>query len=316
MKRDLGRDLIEGLRDSTNVEFVENLNLTIFSLVDEAFKALSQKSSFIQADKVYFMPVNEVSTHAMTSQSVYSYFLGVANTEIELNSLDKKHYLKNLWKRFKRAWTLARKKKRKKKKVEVEQIALVTKEKYTIDDLRSDIVLNISKFLTDTSIVYEYYDHISIIGKEDFGSNIKIDIYIAMYDEKNAIFKLYDNKKNRYYNVSFSERFRNVKIKSEECENFINMIKIYNSLFAKAYSKVPNQILIESLLFNCPNALFEKDLYQTFLNVSNYIRMTDADAMRSICDNSKSIFKEKLIVDVGAQVEFMKLIRLLDAYKI
>ena len=95
MKRDLGRDLIEGLRDSTNVEFVENLNLTIFSLVDEAFKALSQKSSFIQADKVYFMPVNEVSTHAMTSQSVYSYFLGVANTEIELNSLDKTHYLKN-----------------------------------------------------------------------------------------------------------------------------------------------------------------------------------------------------------------------------
>ena len=155
-----------------------------------------------------------------------------------------------------------------------------------------------------------------VVGKEDFGTNVKINIYITMYDEKNGVFKMYNGRKNRYYDVDLNERFKNLANKMESCENFVNMIKIYNSIYSRAYSKVPNQILIESLVYKCPAVLFEHDVYQTFLNVSNYIRMIDVDALRSICDNTKSIFKEKLIIDAGAQVEFAKLIRVLDSYKI
>ncbi len=317
MKRNLSKDLIEGLRDSTNVEFVDNLNYTIFALVDQTLKELSSKSSFIQPDKAYFTPVNEIYLHAMTSQSEFTYFLGIANTEIELNSLDKKHYFKNLWKRFVRAWKMSRKKKKKKrKKQDVEPTATVTKDKYTIDELKNDFVYYLSNLISTSSIIYEYEDHISIIGKEDFGTNVRINIYITMYDEKNGIFKMYNERKNRYYDVDLNERFKNLNNKIENCENFVNIIKIFNSLYARVYNKVPNQILIESLVFNCPDILFEHDVYQTFLNVSNYIRMTDTDAIRSICNNSKSIFKEKLIIDAGAQVEFARLIRVLDTYKI
>lgn len=316
MKRDLSKDLIEGLRDSTNLEFVNNLNFTVFSLVDQALKDLSNKSSFIQPEKAYFMPVNEIYTGATTSQSAYAYFLGIANTEIELNSTDKKHFFKNFWKRIVRAWKMSKKKKKKKKKIEERSLTVVTKEKYTIDDLRNDFVYYLSNLISTSSIIYEYEDHIMVVGKEDFGTNVKINIYITMYDEKNGVFKMYNGRKNRYYDVDLNERFKNLANKMERCENFVNMIKIYNSIYSRAYSKVPNQILIESLVYNCPAVLFEHDVYQTFLNVSNYIRMIDVDALRSICDNTKSIFKEKLIIDAGAQVEFAKLIRVLDSYKI
>ena len=316
MKRDLSKDLIEGLRDSTNLEFVNNLNFTVFSLVDQALKDLSNKSSFIQPEKAYFMPVNEIYTGATTSQSAYAYFLGIANTEIELNSTDKKHFFKNFWKRIVRAWKMSKKKKKKRKKIEERTLTVVTKEKYTIDDLRNDFVYYLSNLISTSSIIYEYEDHIMVVGKEDFGTNVKINIYITMYDEKNGVFKMYNGRKNRYYDVDLNERFKNLANKMESCENFVNMIKIYNSIYSRAYSKVPNQILIESLVYNCPAVLFEHDVYQTFLNVSNYIRMIDVDALRSICDNTKSIFKEKLIIDAGAQVEFAKLIRVLDSYKI
>lgn len=316
MKRDLSKDLIEGLRDSTNLEFVNNLNFTVFSLVDQALKDLSNKSSFIQPEKACFMPVNEIYTGATTSQSAYAYFLGIANTEIELNSTDKKHLFKNFWKRIVRAWKMSKKKKKKKKKIEERSLTVVTKEKYTIDDLKNDFVFYLSNLISTSSIIYEYEDHIMVVGKEDFGTNVKINIYITMYDEKNGVFKMYNGRKNRYYDVDLNERFKNLANKMESCENFVNMIKIYNSIYSRAYSKVPNQILIESLVYNCPAVLFEHDVYQTFLNVSNYIRMIDVDALRSICDNTKSIFKEKLIIDAGAQVEFAKLIRVLDSYKI
>ncbi len=317
MKRDLNKDLIEGLRDSTNVEFVDNLNYATFALVNQALIDLSNKSSYIQPEKAYLTPVNEIYLHAMTSQSEYTYFLGIANTEIELNSLDKKHYFKNLWKRFVRAFKMSRKKKKKKRKdKEITPTVSVTKEKYTIDELKNDFIYYLSNLISTSSIIYEYEDHISIIGKEEFGTNVKINIYITMYDEKNGIFKMYNARKNRYYEVDLNERFKNLDKKINSCENFVNVVKIYNSLYSKAYNKVPNQILIESLVFNCPDILFEHDVYQTFLNVSNYIRMTDTDALRSICNNSKSVFKEKLIVDAGAQVEFARLLRVLDNYKI
>ena len=296
---------------------MDNLNYATFALVNQALIDLSNKSSYIQPEKAYLTPVNEIYLHAMTSQSEYTYFLGIANTEIELNSLDKKHYFKNLWKRFVRAFKMSRKKKKKKRKdKEITPTVSVTKEKYTIDELKNDFIYYLSNLISTSSIIYEYEDHISIIGKEEFGTNVKINIYITMYDEKNGIFKMYNARKNRYYEVDLNERFKNLDKKINSCENFVNVVKIYNSLYSKAYNKVPNQILIESLVFNCPDILFEHDVYQTFLNVSNYIRMTDTDALRSICNNSKSVFKEKLIVDAGAQVEFARLLRVLDNYKI
>ena len=320
MKFDLNKDLIEGLRDSTNDESISRLNGIVSGLITEVMEELSAKSSFIQLDKVILEPVNEIYLGAICACSEYTYFLGVANKEIELNSLDKKHYIKNLWKRFVNAWRVSRSKTQKKKKnVAYENSAPNIRNitKYTIDDLKSDVVRHLANFVTPSTIIYEYYDHISILGKEDFGSNVKINIYICMYDEKNEVYKLYNNAKNRFFDIDFKQRFNNLNSKIQDCgNNFINMVKVFNSLFSKAYNKVPNQILIESLLFACPNKLYKDDLYETFINIANFIRLNDVTAIRSICDNSKSIFKDKLILGSNGQIDFSRFIKLLDSYKI
>ena len=320
MKYNLNKELIEGLRDSTNNEFVENINNLVYYLVTESMKELAVKSSFIQIDKISLIPVNEIYLGAVCSNSEYTYFLGIPNKEIELNSLEKKHFFKNLWNRFVRAWRISRNKpKRKKKKNDEEDVNLPTRtlSKYTIDDLKTDIVNQLSNFVTPTTIIYEYEDHISIIGREDLGSNVKVNIYVCLYDDKNDVYKLYNGRKNKFYDIDLKQRFKNLNKKYETCgENFVDMVRIYNSLYSKAFNKIPNQILIESLLCACPDSLYSNDLYQTFINISNYIRLVDVSAIRSIYDNTKSIFKEKLIVDVNAQVDFSRLIKLLDLYKI
>lgn len=318
MKYDLNKDLIEGLHDSTNQEYVDKLNNLVYALVGDVIASLSDKSSFIQEDKVVLVPANELYLQALCSQSEYTYFLGVSNKEIELNSTDKKHFFKNLWKRFKRAWRVTRRKRKKKKKDdEMYDVESTNITKYNIDDLRHDIIFYLSNKVTATSVIYDYEDYISIIGKEDFGSNVKINIYVCMYDDKAEVFKMYNYRKNKFFDVDFNERFRNLDAKVGRCgQSFINLVQVYNSLYAKAYNKVPNQILIESLLFACPDILFTDDLYQTFINVSNYIRMTDVSSIRSICNNDKSIFQEKLITLKSAQIDFSKLIKLLDRYKV
>ncbi len=318
MKFNLSKDLIEGLRDSTNEDSIARLNNLVSELMGQVMEDLSSKSSFIQPDKVILEPVNEIYLGAISACSEYTYFLGVANKEIELNSLDKKHYIKNLWKRFVRAWKVSRaKKKRKKDKTEnsVEPIRNIAK--YTIDDLKSDVVYYLSNYVTSSTIIYEYYDHISILGKEDFGTNVKINIYICMYDDKNEVYKLYNNAKNRFMEIDFKQRFKNLNTKIQDCgDSFVNMVKVFNSLFSKAFNKVPNQIMIESLLFACPNVLFKDDLYETFINIANFIRLNDVTAIRSICDNSKTVFKDKLVLESNGQVDFSRLIKLLDNYKI
>lgn len=318
MKYDLNKELIEGLRDSVNNEFVQNVNNLVYELVNQAVNELCLKSSFLQPEKIRFEPVNEVFLGALCSNSEYTYFLGIPNKEIELNSVEKKNYFKNLWNRFVKAWRVTRNKLRRRRKKDMQtENTMIRRTKYTIGDLKKDIVLNLADFLMPSTIIYDYDNHLSIIGREDFGPNVKINIYVCLFDETNEIYKLYNSKKNRFYEIDMKQRFKNLNKKFENCgENFINIVRVYNSLFSKAFNKIPNQILIESLVCACPDVLFTKDLYQTFINVSNYIRLTDASAIRSICDNTKSIFKEKLILSSNAQIDYTRLMKLLDLYKI
>ena len=67
MKYDLNKDLIEGLHDSTNQEYVDKLNNLVYALVGDVIASLSDKSSFIQEDKVVLVPANELYLQALCS---------------------------------------------------------------------------------------------------------------------------------------------------------------------------------------------------------------------------------------------------------
>lgn len=318
MKSALNRGLIESLNESTNKIFAENVNNLVYSIVSQAMEDISIKSPFIQVEKCNLIPVNEIYLGAFCQLSEYDYFLGVENAQIEFNSKVKKNYWGYIWREFKASWRIGRKKKYKKKKAEVENTKTpLTIERYKLSDLKHDLMFKIANYVTETSMVYEYPQKLSIVGSDDFGTGVRINIYVTIFDSKTGTFKLYKENKNHFIEVNFGSRYENLDLKKEECgEIFVDIARIFNTLFSKAYNKIPNQILLESLLFDCPNILFEKDdIYKTFLNIANYIRIKNPDSFMSICDQSKTIFKEPLIIGNNSQVDFGKIINMLDRFK-
>lgn len=314
MKNLLNRELIEGLNESSNQEFLKKVNDIVFGLVSSAIEDISEKSPFIRGDKCVLVPANEVYLGAFSQLSEYDYFLGIENAQIQMNSKLKKNYLKYIWREFKAAWRLGKKKYKKRKK---DAIPVAEVDKYKISDFRHDLVMKIAERVSESSLIYEFSKHISLIGSEDFGTNVKINIYVCCYEAQSQTFKMFVERKNKFFDIKFGKRFEHLDFKLKTCGNmFVDMVKIFNALYSKRYSRVPNQILIESLLFACPALLFDKkDVYKTFINVANYIRLLDPKSFASICDPSKSIFDEPLIVKSNQQIEFGKIIAMLDDFK-
>ncbi len=313
MKNQLNKRLIEDLNESSNKEFIEKINEQVFSLVSATMEDLSKKSPFIRTEKCVLQAVNEAYLGTITQLSEFAYFLGIENPQIEMNTKEIKNYLKFLWREFKANFRLGKKKYKKQKQTKsVQPIS-----KYKLSDAISDFVQIISEYLSETSIVYQYFNHVEIIGKDDFGTGVRIKIYFCCYESHTGEFKLYQERKNKFLTISFRSRFQNLNEKIENCGTmFVDMVKIFNAIYSKTFNKIPNQILLESLIFNCPNSLFEQgNLYNTFVNVSNYIRTANPNTFVSICDPNKTIFQEELIFKANQQIEFSKIINMLNEFK-
>ncbi len=320
MKTQLNRELVESLSNSNNQEFINKVGDFVNVLLTNAIAEVAQRSAFVSLDKCVLIPVNEIYLGAVSQLSEYDYFLGIDNVQIELNSKTRKNFWKNVWREFRASWRIGRKKYKRQKKQKKEQLeqmrSLDTIEKYKLSDFRSDVAQWASMYLSESSIITEYPRYISFVGKDDFGTNVKVNVFVCIYDHTKNQFKLYNEMKNRYTIVDFGNRFENLDYKVRECgDMFVNMLKIFNALFVKAYNRIPNQILVESLLFNCPNRLFDKsDVFMSFVNVANYIRLANPRSIISICDPSKTIFQEKLITGTNSQVDFTKIINMLDRF--
>ncbi|MGN1200807.1 MAG: hypothetical protein ACI4R8_00890 [Candidatus Caccovivens sp.] len=309
----LNRELIEGLNEGSNSEFAGYLNEVVENLFAQVISDVSTKSPFIRTDKCVLLPVGENYSGAICQLSEYSYILAIENPQMEHNSKLKKNWWKLVWREFRASWRIGRKKKYKKQKSEP---TLETLEKYKISDFRHDVVMNLANYLSESSIIHEYSNSLSVIGKEDFGSNVKINVLICMIDATSGNLKIFKENKNKFYSFSFGNRYRNLEQKKREIgSQFVELIKLFNVVYSKKYDKIPNQILIESLVYNCPKILFDKnDLFKTFVNVVNYVRLKNPKSITSICDEGKNIFEEPLIIDKNSQIEYSKVISMLDNF--
>lgn len=313
MKSQLDRELIERLNESTNPEFIKRINQTVFNLVEQVVEDISLKSPFVTLKQCVLIPANEVYLGSFCQLSEYSYILAIDNNQMETNTKLKSNWWKFVWREFRASWRLGKKKYKKKKN---KQPTLDTLERYTLGDFRHDVVATMCNYLQESSIVYEFKNYITLNGKDDFGTGVRINIYFSCYDISTGNILFFKENKNKFQILNFGKRFVNLEEKKANCgEIFVSMVKIFNSIYSKAYNKIPNQILIESLLFNCPNNLFIKnDLYQTFVNISNFIRFKNPKNFKSICDESKTIFEEPLIVLANQQFNFGKVINMLDKF--
>ena len=311
----LSRELVESLNDSSKQEYAVKLNDFVARLVTSAIRDIEEKSPFIKLDKCVFTPVDEVYLGSFCQLSEYNYYLGIDNPEIAFNSTKKRNWWKYVWKQFKSAWRLRRKKRRRKK--DPPEPKPITFEKYKITDFKNDLMMKMAPYLQETTMLYDFPDHVSLYGPDDFGTGVKVNIFVCYFESETRTLKLYRESKNKFVDIHFQNRFNNLDKKIEWVGGmFINMAKLLNQTFAKFYGYVPSQVIIESLLYACPNNMFIKDdVYKSFVNIANYIRFKDPKTIVSICDETTPFLKDNLVLLTGSSTDYSKLVKMLDTFK-
>ncbi len=297
----ISKDIINNIANQENKKFVKNINKLIMQLVNDSMQDLSNSISFISAKNVVLQPINELVSGAFIDASNFVYLLGIENIQLELNTAKKMSFLRNLKERFKYAWQnrkliyKRRKKHRKKSKKELEKIEEkkeVDFNNYTIYSLAEDLQNSIVNYLSETSMVYLNGNLLQIIGKDDFGSNTKIFIYVVSYDGTN--YKYYAGKKKGYININVNGRVDKLSSKMQTAgENFIKILKILNTLYYNTNGYMCNQIFMESILCSVPEDLFfGLDIYNVFVKIINYLSITSFKNIKSINNYDLTIFND------------------------
>ena len=178
--------------------------------------------------------------------------------------------------------------------------------KYNMDTLKVDLQKAFAKNLSQTSLVYNYDRFLKVIGRDDFGIKTQIFIYPCIWHDTDFMFFI--NRKKGFYKINFDTRAKLLDEKSEQVGDiFTQMVMVFNSLFRATlqYGALPNELFLESLLYNTPNELFKgKDLYEVFLKIVNYLNLTDVSKFKSIVNPNLTVIEDK--ATKNNQVAFLK----------
>ncbi len=312
----ISKQLIESIAEMDNSEFVNDVEEKINSLVYLAVDDMSKSIPYVDVDRCVLQPVNEIFNGAITPESEFVYFLGFSSPQIEMNCLQYNDFWKKLKDRLLYAWNESKKSKKKKSRKKIEEAPKETvyefnDTRYNLEMLKADLQKAFVKNLTMTSIVYNYDNFIRIIGRDEFGIRTQIIIYPCLIEGNN--FKFFINRKKGFYSINFEKRTELFIDKTSRVGDvFVKMIKIFNTLFrnsARTYI-MPNQIFIESLLYNTPDELFDgENIYDTFIKIVNFLNMTDINDFKSILDPNLTISQDK--TTKNNQMIFLRFLRTL-----
>jgi len=316
------KQIIEKIAKKDNSEFVRNINDKVNEVMSLAIENLAKKVSYISIDNVVMQPINEVFNNAFVDGSNYVYLLGIENAQLEMNTVKKESFWKRLKKKLIFVWKnrKAYKKKKRKRKKKKEQEETKTKNKeinlatYTIFDLAEDLQNSICNYMSETSLIYLDRNCIQIVGKEDLGSNVKVYIYLVSTEDE--IFKYFISSKKGYLNINLPNRYNFLGEKQSLVgDNFTKMLKIINSLYFNVNGYVPNQIFVESVLYSCPDELFEgEDIHKVYLKIINFLSLKTIRHIKSINEPTKTIHEDKVCGNCG--IGFNKMLEELGKEKI
>ena len=288
------KGMINSIANKDNSKYVDTINDKVNNLFANAIERLSSQISYISLDSSILQPINELLSGAMNDNSQFSYFLAIDNPQLELNTLNKTNFWNNFKNRLKFAWENRRKRKKKKKKKNEDPSKAVSFDfdptKYSIYDLTKDLQDTLIQYLSETSIVYARDNKLQIVGKEDFGSNVVINIDIVTNNE--MLFKYFNGKK-KFIEIDMQNRFdslnQNIELKGE---NFVKMIRIFNLLYFNANKTFANQVFMESILNYCPKELFEGEIYSCFIKIINYLSIKSLKEIKSVNNPNKTVLTD------------------------
>lgn len=320
----ISKQLIEMIANKDNSTFVKNINEKVNELLAISIENLSNKIPYISLENVVLQPINETFNNAFIDGSNYIYLLGVENAQLEINTVKKEGFWKDLRKKFVYFWKnrksfKKKKRRRRKQKEELKtaqtvDLSKIDQSKYTIFDLSEDLQQSMSNYLSETSMIYLDRSSLQIVGKDDFGPNVKISVYLVSME--NQIFKYFLNHKKGFIDINLPNRYNFLGEKQNLIgENFTKMLKIFNSLYLNINGYIPNQIYVESVLCSCPEDLYEgDDIYKVYLKIVNFLALKTIRNIKSINEPSKTINEDSVCGHCG--IGFNKMLEELGKEKL
>lgn len=247
-----------------------------------------------------FVVVGDFLTSTFTQNSEIDIFIAFKSPQLELNSIKLSNdKLKRFWLRLKKAYILTRqerksRRRRRRKREKEEKIVEIPSNKYTMLDLKKQLMQYLSRALTADATIYPNQNGFKIVSRNQIG--IDINVYPAIKTEQG--YKTYHESKGRFTLHNFKELERNL-LKKEESVGpvYFNVVRVFKNLYFNINSSTtPKPYLIESLIYNCPNNLFlGNNFYEVFIKILNYLNNVNISEFLSILDSSQKLFSNELI---------------------
>lgn len=310
------KSYIETFARGINSSYTQNAYQIMLSVLDEAMQNICALRPVVTDYECQI--INECLNNAETQNSSLDIFMSIKSPQLELGTIKFNHsYFKKFVNRLKLAWNSANQNKQKKrwwKKKKQEQNQKTTNDirpaKYNFQTFKRELMQELAKRFTDRTMLYISNYGIVLLCNEDLGMNVNLFIGFSNGEK----FTLFDEIKLKLIYVEFKDREKNLENKKVRTNNnFVVALRIFNGLYRNIYLKPLNQILLESVLYNCPDELFEDQPYDMFIKLLNFINASAMQTFNSITDEQKTINQDNLITQ-SAIYDFVTFLKYLAKF--
>ena len=288
---------IETFARGVSYSYVENAYSIFLDILDESMQAITKFRPVVTDYNCQI--VNECLNNAQLQNSTLDIFMNIKSPQLELGLVKlNKNYIKKWFNKLRLAWMSNKKPKKKrwwqrKNKTKTDKNdEIKIGEKYDFQAFKKQLMLELAKRFTPKTTIYVSNYGLLVLCSEDLGMDINLFISFSN-GEKYTLFN--ELTMNLTY-IEFKDREKNIHTKRLSTnDNFVKALRIFNGLYRNIYSKPLNQILLESVLYNCPDELFENNAYDMFIKLINFINVSAMQTFKSITDDETSIIKNNLI---------------------
>ena len=285
---------------SINPQYVDQAYEYICNIMDNAFDFMCKKRAVVT--EYSYEIVNECVTYSENQNSSLDIFVKVKSPQLELGVLKlNNNYFKKFFNKVKWAWNSSKKQKKKRKwffkksskeQEPKENLINLDSEKYNIKQFKIDYMNTLANYLSEETKLFVNNFGITILAEEEIGMNI--NLYFAFNNGEK--YKLFNQSLYKLIEVDFGSRLQNIELKNKSTNNnFTAMLRIFNGLYENVMEQHLNQILIESLLFECPDELYTGSTYNMFLKIFNYIKINEMQKFHSITNQNILVFQDNLV---------------------
>lgn len=251
---------IKSFAVSVDYEIIENALNNLNVIIDNALSDIKKNNAFLVGN-CEILPINEFCNGAVSPNSTLDILLILTSSQLEFNTVKlNKNKFKNFWNKIKYAWKHRKddsKRSRRKRRKQTEKIEIVFKDKskYDMYQFKQDLLNSIVNYISPTTICSIESGVIKI-----YGESLPFKTRIFPVINKFGSYNYFLERKNKFINLDFKDRFKIIKEMTENYgEKYLAILRIFNALYFNIYNISPNQIFIESLVFNLPKrSIFEK----------------------------------------------------------